>query len=96
MSDYVSVKHIHCPAINALIAAYTEDVLGGFNNEELFISCRSLQTQQSFHAQSVTDQDCRNLNGKSWLCLCNLRLMSKSGLPVYIFDIVRLIIRAAS
>lgn len=26
VSDYLSIKHIHCPAINALIAAETEIV----------------------------------------------------------------------
>lgn len=37
VSDYVSIKHIHCPAINALIAEETENVLGSFNNGVLFI-----------------------------------------------------------
>lgn len=37
VSDYVSIKHIHCPAINALIAAEKENVLGSFNNGVLFI-----------------------------------------------------------
>lgn len=37
VSDYVSIKHIYCPAINALIAGETENVLGCFNNGVLFI-----------------------------------------------------------
>lgn len=37
VSDYVSIKHIHCPAINALIAGEKENVLGSFNNGVVFI-----------------------------------------------------------
>lgn len=35
--DYVSIKHIYCPAINSLIAGETENGLGSFNNGVLFI-----------------------------------------------------------
>lgn len=36
VSDCVSIKHIHCPAINVLIAGETENVPGSFNNGVLF------------------------------------------------------------
>lgn len=37
VSDYVSIKHILCPAINVLIAAEKENPLGAVNNGLLFI-----------------------------------------------------------
>lgn len=53
MFDYVSIKHIHCPAINALIAGVAENLLGSFNNGVVFIREHSdvglVPTLQSLH-----------------------------------------------
>lgn len=60
VSDYVSIKHILCPAINVLIAGEKENPLGAVNNGLLFIRGHSSEVGKtcnralSFHTDDNT------------------------------------------
>lgn len=53
VSDYVSIKHIHCPAINALIAGEKENVPGSFNNGVLFIRGHSAEVGKTCNPSTL-------------------------------------------
>lgn len=46
VSDYVSIKHVFCPAINVLIAAEKENPLGAVDGGLLFIRAHSSEVGQ--------------------------------------------------
>lgn len=67
VSDYVSIKHILCPAINVLIAGEREHALSGFNNGFVFIrghsevgkTCNPSVNSNQWHIQTDSKNHCK-------------------------------------